>query len=58
MTPDSGAPSIATVLRAPRFAFLVAGQTISQLGDKLHHMALIALVGAAGASNTGGRELA
>lgn len=58
MTPDSGAPSIATVLRAPRFAFLVAGQTISQLGDKLHHMALIALVGAAAASNTGGLELA
>ncbi len=58
MTPDSGAPSIATVLRAPRFAFLVAGQTISQLGDKLHHMALIALVGAVAASNTGGLELA
>ncbi len=52
------APSFAAVLRAPRFAFLVAGQTISQLGDKLHHMALIALVGAAAAGNTGGLELA
>jgi MFS family permease len=52
------APSIGAVLRAPRFALLVAGQTISQLGDKLHHMALIALVGAAAASNTGGLELA
>ena len=52
------APSIGAVLRAPRFALLVAGQTVSQLGDKLHHMALIALVGAAAASNTGGLELA
>ncbi len=52
------APSIATVLRSPRFGFLVVGQTVSQLGDKLHHMALIALVGAAAASNTGGLELA
>lgn len=52
------APSIATVLRSPRFSFLVVGQTVSQLGDKLHHMALIALVGAAAASNTGGLELA
>ncbi|MBK6485308.1 MAG: MFS transporter [Gemmatimonadetes bacterium] len=49
---------MATVLRKPRFAFLVAGQTISQFGDKLHHMALIALVGAAAATNTGGLELA
>jgi len=52
------APSIATVLRSPRFSFLVVGQTVSQLGDKLHHMALIALVGAAAAGNTGGLELA
>ncbi len=52
------APSIGAVLAAPRFALLVVGQTVSQLGDKLHHMALIALVGAAAASNTGGLELA
>ncbi len=52
------APSIATVLRSPQFSFLVVGQTVSQLGDKLQHMALIALVGAAAASNTGGLELA
>ncbi|MEO6446550.1 MAG: MFS transporter [Gemmatimonadaceae bacterium] len=51
-------PTIATVLAEPRFAFLVVGQTISQLGDKLHHMALIALVGAIAATNTGGLELA
>lgn len=59
-TPVAGevAPSMATVLRKPRFAFLVAGQTISQFGDKLHHMALIALVGAGAATNTGGLELA
>lgn len=50
--------SIATVLQAPRFLFLVVGQTVSQLGDRLHHMALIALVGAAAASASGGLELA
>jgi MFS family permease len=47
-----------TVLRRSRFALLVLGQTVSQLGDKLQHMALIALVGAAAASGTGGLELA
>ncbi|MEP7381746.1 MAG: MFS transporter [Gemmatimonadota bacterium] len=56
--PAELAPTMATVLRKPRFAFLVAGQTISQLGDKLHHMALIALVGAGASTNTGGFELA
>lgn len=50
--------TIATVLARPRFAILVAGQTISQLGDKLHHMALIALIGAGAATNAGGLELA
>lgn len=49
---------MATVLRQPRFAFLVIGQTVSQLGDKLHHMALIALVGAGASTNAGGLELA
>lgn len=55
---DDPAPTIRTVLRKPRFGFLVAGQTISQLGDKLHHMALIALVGAGATANSGGLELA
>ena len=57
---DSDRPptTMARVLRKPRFAFLVVGQTISQLGDKLHHMALIALVGAGAATNSGGLELA
>jgi len=50
--------TIATVLARPRFAFLVTGQTVSQFGDKLHHMALIALVGAGAATNAGGLELA
>ena len=57
-SPEGSRPTIATVLAKPRFAFLVVGQTISQLGDKLHHMALIALVGAGAATNTGGLELA
>jgi Na+/melibiose symporter-like transporter len=57
-TDDTPPATIGTVLRAPRFAFLVIGQTVSQLGDKLHHMALIALVGAAAAASAGGLELA
>ena len=57
-SPEGSRPTIATVLAKPRFAFLVVGQTISQLGDKLHHMALISLVGAGAATNTGGLELA
>jgi MFS family permease len=51
-------PTIGTVLRRPRFTFLVIGQTVSQFGDKLHHMALIALVGAGATAQTGGLELA
>lgn len=51
-------PSLRTVLRKPQFGFLVAGQTVSQLGDKLHHMALIALVGASATGSRGGLELA
>jgi MFS family permease len=47
-----------SVMRRPHFALLVAGQTVSQLGDKLQHMALIALVAAAATSRTGGLELA
>lgn len=54
----AGDASIGTVLRAPRFAFLVTGQTVSQLGDKLHHISLIALVGAAASASAGGLELA
>lgn len=52
------APSLGGVLRRPAFLLLVLGQTISQLGDKLHHMALIALVGAGARAETGGLELA
>jgi MFS family permease len=47
-----------SVLRRPAFSLLVFGQTVSQLGDKLHHMALIALVGAGARVETGGIELA
>lgn len=48
------------VLVRPAFAFLVIGQTVSQLGDKLHHMALINLVGseATGTGGTSGLALA
>jgi MFS family permease len=51
-------PTIASVLRRPPFVLLVAGQTMSQLGDKLQHMALIALVGAGATADNGGLELA
>lgn len=47
-----------SVLSRPNFSLLVAGQTVSQFGDKLQHMALIALVGAGATSGTGGLELA
>ncbi|MFP5354048.1 MAG: MFS transporter [Gemmatimonadota bacterium] len=58
-TPSDDPPAtIRTVLRKPRFGFLVTGQTVSQLGDKLHHMALIALVGAGATGSSGGLELA
>lgn len=50
--------SLGAVARRPGFLLLMVGQTISQLGDKLHHMALIALVGAGAQVETGGIELA
>lgn len=46
------------VLGRPQFSLLVVGQTVSQFGDKLHHMALIALVGAEAAVETSGIALA
>jgi MFS family permease len=45
---------LATVLGRPQFSLLVVGQTVSQLGDKLHHMALIALIGAEAETSTSG----
>lgn len=54
----AAAPSLSSVLRRPAFVLLVAGQAISQFGDKLHHMALIALVGVGATAATGGLELA
>jgi MFS family permease len=50
--------TIGTVLRRPKFSCLVFGQAISQLGDKLHHMALIALVGSEAEVGTSGIALA
>lgn len=44
--------------RRPAFLLLVLGQTVSQLGDKLHHVALLALVAAGARTETGGIELA
>jgi DHA3 family macrolide efflux protein-like MFS transporter len=46
------------VLRRPQFALLVIGQTVAQLGDRLHNMALIALVGTGADVRTSGIELA
>jgi MFS family permease len=56
--PEPAGGTLASVLRRPGFSLLVLGQTMSQLGDKLHHMALIALVGAGARVETGGLELA
>lgn len=49
--------SIAAVLARPEFSLLVVGQTVSQLGDRLHNMALIALVAAAAETATTGLEV-
>jgi MFS family permease len=45
------------VLARPQFLLLVIGQTVAQLGDRLHNMALIALVAAAAATATTGVEV-
>jgi MFS family permease len=46
------------VFRRPQFVLLVIGQTVAQLGDRLHNMALIALVGTGAQVSTSGIELA
>ncbi len=48
---------IGAVLSRPEFTLLVVGQTVSQLGDRLHNMALIALVAAAAETATTGVEV-
>lgn len=48
---------LAAVLGRPQFALLVIGQTVSQLGDRLHQMALIALVEVAAEARTAGIEM-
>ena len=45
------------MLSRPEFTLLVIGQTVSQLGDRLHNMALIALVAAAAETATTGVEI-
>lgn len=50
--------NLLSVVGRPRFGLLVAGQTVSQFGDKLQAMALIALVGAEAQVATSGLELA
>jgi MFS family permease len=45
------------VLARPQFLLLVIGQTVAQLGDRLHNMAMIALVAAAAATATTGVEV-
>ena len=52
-----GAGSIGAVLARPQFTLLVIGQTVAQLGDRLHNMAMIALVAAAAAAATTGVEV-
>jgi MFS family permease len=49
--------TLATVLARPQFFLLTIGQTVSQLGDRLHNMALLALVDAAAQSRTTGVEI-
>ena len=55
--PNPAPGSIGAVLARPQFTLLVIGQTVAQLGDRLHNMALIALVAAAAATATTGVEV-
>lgn len=50
--------TFASVLRIRQFFLFALGQTISQLGDQLDHMALIALIGATHAGGSSGPALA
>ncbi len=56
-TSKPGSKSIGAVLSRPEFTLLVIGQTVSQLGDRLHNMALFALVAAAAATSTTALEV-
>lgn len=56
--PRARGNGLRAVLGRPQFTLLVVGQTTSQLGDKLHHMALLNLIAAAAAVSTSGIELA
>jgi MFS family permease len=49
--------SISAVLARPQFTLLVIGQTVSQLGDRLHNMALLGLVASAAQQATTGVEV-
>lgn len=53
----AGQAGIGTVLARPQFALLTIGQTVSQLGDRLHNMALFALVSAVAAESTTAIEM-
>lgn len=60
MTPDAvpvRRNGLAAVMSRPQFLLLVIGQTVSQLGDRLHQIALFALVDAAAATSTTGLEV-
>lgn len=48
---------ITGVLARPQFALLTVGQTVSQLGDRLHNMAVFALIAAAAQAATTGVEI-
>jgi len=50
--------TFASVLRIRQFFLFAIGQTISQLGDQLDHMALIGLIGATHAGGSSGPALA
>lgn len=52
-----GRAGIAAVLARPQFALLTIGQTVSQLGDRLHNMAVFALIAAAAEAATTGVEV-
>ena len=57
IVPPSRGGGLGAVLGRPQFTLLVIGQTVAQLGDRLHNMAMIALVAAAAAAATTGVEV-
>jgi DHA3 family macrolide efflux protein-like MFS transporter len=54
---SSGGASLSRVMSRPQFVLLAIGQTVSQLGDRLHNMAMLGLVAVAAQTATTALEV-